>query len=242
MNEQNTEKLLRRLNYQFNDFPLFRLALIHKSYANENSADTQGDNERLEFLGDAVLDFVISDMLMESFPHLSEGDLSKLRASLVSETSLADIARELDLGPHLLMGKGEIKSGGSRKSSILSDALEAVFAAIYLDSREAEGVGAISRVIRKVFHERIKAAEQAAGYTDYKTELQELVQNRYKETVVYSIVREAGPDHQKKFVAAVSFANEEFGRGAGGSKKQAEQAAAKKALDDFHGGILKIDL
>lgn len=242
MNERHAQQLLRRLDYQFNDPALFTLALTHKSYANENPGNTAGDNERLEFLGDSVLGFVISDKLMELFPHLSEGELSKTRANLVSEASLADIARELELGPLLLMGKGEIKSGGPDKSSILCDALEALIAAIYLDSRNQEGVGAIGRVIEGVFLERIQAAEHTLRYTDYKTELQELVQNRYKDTVAYNIVQEAGPDHEKEFVAAVSFRRIELGRGAGGSKKQAEQAAAKQALDDFSSGNLKVDL
>lgn len=242
MNERHAQELLRRLDYQFNDPALFKLALTHKSYANENPGHTTGDNERLEFLGDAVLGFIISDKLMEFFPHLSEGELSKTRASLVSEVSLAGIARELELGRLLLMGKGEIKSGGPGKSSILCDALEALFAAIYLDSRNQAGVAVIGEVIERVFLERIQAAEQTVRYTDYKTELQELVQNRYKDTVIYSIVREGGPDHEKEFVAAVSFRQMEFGRGAGRSKKHAEQAAAKQALDDFHSGSLKFDL
>lgn len=242
MNEQHARELFRRLDYQFNDLSLYRQALTHKSYANENPSEVAGDNERMEFLGDSVLGFVISHLLMEAFPHLSEGELSKTRANLVSEAGLAGIARELELGRHLMMGKGEIKSGGPEKSSILSDALEALFAAIYLDSHGREGIAAISRVIERIFSRRIHTAAQSLRYTDYKTELQELVQNRYKDTVVYSIVQEAGPDHEKEFVAAVSFRNTEFGRGGGRSKKQAEQAAAKQALDDFHSGSLKIDL
>lgn len=240
MDKPSADSLFQRLDYRFSDSSLFRLALVHRSYANENPGDSGGDNERLEFLGDAVLDLVISEMLMEEYPHLSEGDLSKIRAHLVSESGLAIIARELDLGAYLRMGRGESKSGGPQKSSILSDALEALFAAIYLDSREREGVGAVSRVIRKIFADRVERAQQSARYTDYKTELQELVQNRYKDTVVYTIVQEAGPDHEKQFEAAVSFRNREFGRGNGRSKKQAEQAAAKKALDDFLSGSLTI--
>ena len=242
MNEPHAQELFLRLDYRFKDLSLFRQALTHKSYANENATSSIGDNERLEFLGDAVLDFVISNLLMEAFPELAEGELSKIRASLVSEPSLADIARGLDLGRHLLMGKGELKSGGPQKNSILSDAMEAILAAVYLDSREQEGVHAIARVVHTLFQDRVKAAGQDVGGTDYKTELQELVQNRYKDTVVYSIVREAGPDHEKEFVAAVSFNQTEFGRGTGRSKKQAEQAAAKQALDEYRSGSLKIDL
>lgn len=239
METKGAERLFRRLNYRFADPSLFQQAVSHKSYANENPSRVAGDNERLEFLGDAVLDFVISELLMARFPHLSEGELSKLRAHLVSEVSLAGLARELDLGACLLMGKGEAKSGGREKSSILADGLEALFAAIYMDSRETGGSAAIGGIIEALFASRIEEAEHSLHFTDFKTELQELVQSRYKETVAYRIIREAGPDHEKHFEAAVSFQNREFGRGKGRTKKQAEQAAAKSALDAYQHGSLK---
>ncbi|MCZ6558975.1 MAG: ribonuclease III [SAR324 cluster bacterium] len=233
-------RLFERLNYRFSDPSLFRQSVAHKSFTNENPTLIKGDNERLEFLGDAVLDLVISELLMSRYPHLSEGELSKIRAHLVNEAGLAEIARELNLGECLLIGKGEAKSGGPRKNSILADALEALFAAIYLDSRDAQGTNAVCKVIDTLFSERMAVAEQTLLFTDYKTELQELVQRRYKETVNYAIIREVGPDHEKQFEAVVSFRDREFGRGTGGSKKQAEQAAAKEALQIHRQGGLNL--
>ncbi len=198
------------------------------------------DNERLEFLGDAVLDFLVSDLLMERYPALPEGELSKLRASLVSEPGLAGLARELELGRLLRMGRGEARSGGREKNSILANALEALFAAIYLDSRETAGLHDVAAAIGALFAPRIGEADEARQHTDYKTELQELVQKRYKETVAYTITREVGPDHDKHFEAAVSFREREFGRGTGRSKKQAEQEAARNALEAFLHGSREI--
>ena len=143
------EKLSLRLGYRFRDTSLLRLALTHRSFSNENPDEAPEDNERLEFLGDAVLDFLISDFLMERFPAHAEGDLSKLRASLVSEPGLAEIARKLELGPLLRVGKGEARSGGPDKNSILSDALEALLAAVYLDSRERSGMRSEERRVGK---------------------------------------------------------------------------------------------
>ncbi len=234
------ENLSLRLGYRFRDTSLLRLALTHRSFSNENPEEAPEDNERLEFLGDAVLDFLISDFLMERFPDHAEGDLSKLRASLVSETGLAEIARKLELGPLLRMGRGEAGSGGPDKSSILSDALEALLAAVYLDSRDASGTEEIGALVRALFGERVAAVGQNLRFTDFKTELQELVQKRYKDTVTYRITREAGPDHEKEFEAAVSFRGQEFARGSGHSKKQAEQVAAREALQAIMDGELKI--
>ncbi len=234
------ENLSLRLGYRFRDTSLLRLALTHRSFSNENPGEAPEDNERLEFLGDAVLDFLISVLLMEQFPGHAEGDLSKLRASLVSETGLAEIARKLELGPLLRVGKGEARSGGPDKNSILSDALEALLAAVYLDSRDASGMEEIGAVVRALFGGRVAPAEQNLRFSDFKTELQELVQKRYKDTVTYRITREAGPDHEKEFESAVSFRGQEFARGSGHSKKLAEQAAAKDALQAIMGGELKI--
>ncbi len=233
MNTPVTENLFKKIKYTFKDPSLFQLSITHKSFSNENPGKAKGDNERLEFLGDAVLDFVISDLIMEKFTTLSEGDMSKIRASLVSESCLADIARELDLGASLFMGKGEEMSGGREKNSILSDSLEALFAAIFLDSKSSKGIGEIQRVIREIFLERIEEAENSLGTTDFKTELQELVQKRYKDIVSYRITRETGPDHDKTFETAVVFRNQEYARGMGHTKKQAEQEAARKMLNEF---------
>ena len=241
MDEQDTAPLFERLGYTFQDLSLFRQSITHKSFANENPDKKSGDNERLEFLGDAVLDLVVSDLLMERLAESSEGELSKLRARLVSATALAEIARELGLGAYLRMGKGEELSGGREKNSLLADALEALLAAIYLDSRGRNGMTEVARVIEALQARNLESAVQERGGVDFKTELQEVVQKRFKETVRYRVTREDGPDHDKRFEVNVSFKEREFGRGAGRSKKQAEQAAAKQALEDFRSGKLRME-
>ena len=241
MDEQDAAPLFERLGYTFQDLSLFRQSITHKSFANENPDKKSGDNERLEFLGDAVLDLVVSDLLMERLAESSEGELSKLRARLVSATALAEIARELGLGAYLRMGKGEELSGGREKNSLLADALEALLAAIYLDSRGRNGMTEVARVIEALQARNLESAVQERGGVDFKTELQEVVQKRFKETVRYRVTREDGPDHDKRFEVNVSFKEREFGRGAGRSKKQAEQAAAKQALEDFRSGKLRME-
>jgi ribonuclease-3 len=233
MEREREQRLFERLGYTFADAGLLRLCLTHKSYANENPQAARGHNERLEFLGDAVLDFVVSDLLFARFPELSEGELSKLRASLVTESSLAEIARDIDLGDLLLIGRGEDQSGGRNKSSILSDALEALLAGVYLDSKAAGRGQAVSGVIERLIVPRLDAVGGDSAPMDFKTELQELVQKLYRETVRYRIIQELGPDHEKTFEAAVMYKDREFGRGRGRSKKQAEQAAAKTALESL---------
>jgi ribonuclease-3 len=232
------QDLCERLGYTFANGKLFELCLTHSSFANENPtpAPVPQHNERLEFLGDAVLDLVISDFLFERFPELSEGALSKLRASLVAEGSLAEVARELRLGERLRIGRGEELSGGRDKSSILSDALEALLAGVYLDSRDSEGIAAVRRVIAGLFERRLAAAAEALPALDYKTELQERMQKTHKEPVRYRVLNEDGPDHDKTFEVAVTFHDRELGRGRGRSKKQAEQAAAQQALQGLHAG------
>ena len=230
MRTKELEALFQRAGYRFRDGSLAAQALTHKSYSNENPRQAPEHNERMEFLGDAVLDFVISDLLMSGYPELSEGHLSKMRAGLVSEPALASVARDLGLGAHLRMGRGEAHSGGQDKDSILSDALEALFAAIYLDSAPTDGVATIRQVVGRLFGERLRKAGGQRQLADFKTELQERVQKHYKETVRYSITRERGPDHEKQFDAAVSLQNRELGRGSGRTKKQAEQEAARRAL------------
>jgi ribonuclease-3 len=223
------------LGYRFRDPSLFEQAVTHRSLVNESPARAAMDNERMEFLGDAILDFVITELIMERHQRLSEGQLSKLRASLVSEPSLAELARGLGLGTHLRLGRGEELSGGRDKPSILSDALEALIAAIYLDSKDAEGIAAVAGVVRGLFLPRIEGAEAARRSTDYKTELQELVHKRWKERVTYRVLREEGPDHDKQYEVAVYVEDREFGRGRGRSKKESEQAAARDALGaHFH--------
>jgi ribonuclease-3 len=231
MERPQEQRLFEKLGYAFADPALFQLCLTHKSFANENPHAGGGHNERLEFLGDAVLDFVVSDLLVDRHPDLAEGELSKMRAGLVTESSLADIAREIGLGDLLRIGRGEDQSGGRNKSSILSDALEALLAGVYLDSKSGTGSAAVYRVIERLFASRMEGGAAEPGSFDFKTELQERVQKAFRETVRYRIVQEEGPDHEKTFEAAVIFRDREHGRGRGRSKKQAEQAAAKSALD-----------
>ena len=231
MESAGVDTLTRKIAYLFSEPALLHLALTHKSFANESAEAGAPHNERLEFLGDAVLDFVISDLLMARHATLSEGDLSKLRANLVNERGLAEIARELGLGQHLRLGRGETATDGHDKDSILSDALEALFAAIYLDSKAAHGTAEIHRVIEALFGARI--ADRARRQVDYKTELQEWVQRTHKDNVAYRITSEAGPDHEKQFEVAVLFQHRKVGRGVGRSKKIAEQAAAREALEAF---------
>lgn len=226
-------RLQQRLGYTFADPALLRQALTHRSHANENPDDTGGHNERLEFLGDTVLDFVVSDELMARHPDRPEGELSKFRASLVSEPALAEIARDLSLGEALRMGRGEELSGGRHKDSLLSDALEALLAAVYLDSRHRDGMAAVRRTVLALFAGRLDQPSRVPSLRDFKTALQEAVHRRYKDTVSYGIVRESGADHEKVFEVAVRFRGSELGRGTGRSKKQAEQAAARVALQQL---------
>lgn len=225
-----TDRLAPRVGYLFSDPGLLLLAMTHRSYANEHPEEAPAHNERLEFLGDAVLDLVVSDLLYERYPGLTEGELSKLRASLVSEASLASLAKELDLGSALRVGRGEASSGGRTKASLLSDALEAVIAAIYLDSGPGRGIEAVRNLVARWIGARIEHAMDTTEVVDFKTELQEWAQKRYKEPVHYRIVAEDGPDHERNFEAAVLLQERELARGRGRSKKQAEQAAARAAL------------
>ena len=231
LEEDELRGLEERLGHVFETPALLKQSLTHKSHANEFPRESPGHNERLEFLGDAVLDFVISDRLMIEHPDQPEGNLSKERATMVSESALAAIARKLDLGSHLLMGKGEEASGGRDKDSILSDALEAVLAAVYLDSRESGGTAVVERVIDRLFMPQIRAGDNLSRFVDYKTELQEHIQKLHRAPVRYVILREEGPDHEKQFESAVFLKDRELGRGEGRSKKQAEQAAARRALN-----------
>jgi len=222
------EALQRHIGYRFSQPELLIQALTHKSYAHENQLT---DNERFEFLGDAILQFIISDILMRKYPALPEGMLSKFRAVLVSENGLRQLAETIKLGQYLFIGKGEESTGGRQKSSILSDALEALLAAVFLDSRSCCGITAITRIIENLFAEEIKKAENIYTSIDYKTDLQEFVQKNKLGTLRYEIIGESGPDHNKEFVTALLVANEIFGIGRGKSKKTAEQAAAINAIE-----------
>ena len=215
----------QRIGYTFNDPELLTRALTHKSYANENKVLTH--NERMEFLGDAVLNLIVSEFLMKTCPDSTEGDLSRLRAAVVSEPALAQIAREIGLGSHLLLGRGEEQTGGRNKASLLADCLEALIASIYLDA----GKDAAQNFVLRFFEEVIKRTCTSGSTLDYKTVLQELCQERLKRLPEYRVSSETGPDHQKQFEVAVSINGQESGRGTGKSKKEAEQRAAKEALE-----------
>ena len=227
MTAQDLGLLQDALGYRFKNIGFLREALQHSSYVNEQREPAMADNERLEFLGDAVLDLVISHMLMKGFPETREGDLSRMRATIVNESRLAEMAHDLGLGQHLLLGRGEVMSSGQEKSSILADALEAVYAAVYLDG----GFPAAFEVIRKQFSETVSHVEEGLSTEDFKSRLQELVQLRFKTIPDYTVVAESGPDHDKTFEVRVTIGTILSADGRGKSKKAAEQAAAGDALE-----------
>jgi ribonuclease III len=204
-------------------------ALTHKSYANEHRDEGAGDNERLEFLGDAVVDLLVSHRLMDRFPDAREGDLSKMRAGVVDEAGLAAMARALGLGDLLRLGRGEEMTGGREKASLLADAMEAVIAAVYLEHGIGPALGLVDRFLEESF------ARAVAGTLDrdWKTQLQELVQGRLRATPRYRVAGERGPDHAKVFEVELEVAGEVLGRGSGRSKKDAEQVAARIALEEL---------
>lgn len=220
------KELEKKLNYTFRDPALLSEALSHSSYANEHRAAHLNSNERLEFLGDSVLGFVTAEFLFVQHPDLPEGDLTRIRAALVCEQSLYEVARKLELGKYLKLGRGEEAGGGRERTSILADATEAVFAAVYLDG----GIGAASQLIHRVLLDAEKEEVVEERRRDYKTALQELVQRTPGRTITYQLVEETGPDHCRVFVMEVSVDGQVSGRGEGRSKKEAEQAAAKAAL------------
>lgn len=222
--------LQKRIHYRFRSLDLLDHGLKHRSFAHENLEAGSEDNERLEFLGDAVLDLVVSHLIMERHPDYSEGDLSRLRAAVVNELRLARIAKELDLGEYLLLGKGEEASKGREKNSILAASLEAVLAAVYLDG----GFKKSFKVISELFSPYLEIAEKEGFYHDFKTKLQEVSQEALKSTPRYLLTKEFGPDHDKVFGVKVVIKEKVAGVGAGKSKKEAEQRAAQRTLQSFH--------
>ncbi|MBQ3052609.1 MAG: ribonuclease III [Clostridia bacterium] len=218
------DSLENKLNYKFNNKALLLNALTHSSYANEVRKGITS-NERLEFLGDSVLSIIVSDYLFKNFPNMPEGELTKLRASLVCEKSLCGFSRSLDIGSYLKLGKGEDKGGGRERDSILADAFEAVLAAMYLDGGMEV---ARKHVLRFVLPELEHTDDEV--FKDYKTALQEIIQRNPEESVTYILTDETGPDHNKQFTVEVHLNSNVIGSGRGKSKKQAEQMAAKQAL------------
>ena len=223
------DSLQTALGYRFKNHFLLEEALTHKSYANEQKTASPPHNERLEFLGDAVLSLIISEQLATLLPQSSEGALSKLKARLVSEAVLAAIARGLTLGSCLRLGRGEELSKGREKDSLLADALEAVVAAVHLDG----GVDAARQIVARLFTKEfalVVTQQHRPGAEDYKTQVQEWCQQQFESLPTYAVVRESGPDHDKLFEVEVTVNGEVVGRGTGRSKKEAEQSAAKQAL------------
>lgn len=218
--------LEERLSYSFRNRALLETALTHSSYANENRASGIVCNERLEFLGDSVLGVTVADFLYRHFPDMPEGRMTRLRAELVCEQSLHRVALELHLGDYLRLGKGEEHNGGRGRASILSDAVEAVIAAMYLDA----GMETAAEFIHRCLLDDVRAIETPT-FTDYKTSLQELVQRHSGQVLSYELVGEEGPDHAKTFRVQVCLNGEPLGRGTGRTKKEAEQTAAANALE-----------
>jgi ribonuclease III len=239
MTRTDDSELEERLGYRFQDRELLEGALTHSSAASDLRASCGGetahrakleDNERLEFLGDAVLELLTREYLLEKFPEWSEGQLSKSRARIVNARSLAAAARRLAIGEHLRLGRGEEKTGGREKPALLADAFEAVVAAIYLDG----GLGAARKVLQRVlFEQTLEARGEAVAESDQKSALQEFLQGRGQSPAEYRLAGESGPDHQKVFQVEVWAGGKCLASGAGGTKKEAEQRAARSALEQF---------
>jgi ribonuclease-3 len=220
-----SDALEASLGYPFRDRRHLETALTHRSYANEQT-EPPDHNERLEFLGDAVMSLVVGHLLMEQFPYWSEGELSKARSRLVSEAGLADLAQTFDLGAHLRLGRGEARTGGRAKPSVLADAMEAVAAAIFLDA----GFDATQEVLRRWFTDRVASVDVGLRTRDAKTALQELVQGSHRRTPTYAMVEASGPDHEKSFTVVLCVEERPVATGVGRSKKDAEQNAAAAVL------------
>ena len=218
-------ELERAIGYRFKNITLLQNALAHSSYANERWHNSLLSNERLEFLGDAILGMTVAKYLYQTFPDRPEGELTRMRADMVCEQTLAKVAARINLGKHLLLGNGEEQGGGRTRNSILADAVESVIAASYLDG----GMEAAQRFIEQFI--LVEVPVKKLHNTDYKTALQELVQQKKNQVLSYALVGESGPDHDKQFDVEVSLNGQVVGTGTGSSKKRAEQDAARVALE-----------
>ena len=214
------------IHVKFKEKSLLNRALIHRSYVYESSTDKIKDNERLEYLGDSVLGLIVNEYLFRRFEDYPEGDLAKIKSAVVSEATLAKVARDINLGTYLLMGKGEELSGGRDRSSILANSFEALIGAVYLDS----GLRECRRFILSLLKKDIERIDRMTYLRDPKTTLQEYVQKRYKERPVYEVVEERGPDHKKEFIVRLIIKGSEVSRGVGSSKRKAEMLAAEQIL------------
>ena len=226
MDTANQLNIEQQIDYEFRSKELLAEALRHSSYVNEQPNSDLRDNERFEYLGDAVLNLIVGHILMERYPHLREGDLSRIRANLVNENQLAIMARAISLGTSLQLGKGEIQTNGMEKNSILAGAFEALMAAVYLDG----GFKVAFKIIERTFTPFLDPVHSAIDRHDYKSRLQEWVQERHGAIPVYKVIREEGPDHDKTFWVSVHVFDIET-EGTGKNKKTAEQDAARNALD-----------
>ena len=226
MNSGKLERLQENIKYKFNNIELLKTALTHTSYAYDHEIQS---NEKLEFLGDSILEFVSSQYIYKNYPKLKEGEMTKVRATVVCESSLYKVAGIHDFSDFLYIGKSEQHSKGNKKPAILADSVEAVIAAMYLDG----GLEPASKFIIENLKDEIAVATQHVGEKDYKTMLQEKLQEHGKVKIVYRIVKETGPDHDKSFEAEVELNGKELARGKGKSKKLAEMGAAKKALEQL---------
>lgn len=225
----NLQRLQERLGYFFSDRAILLQSLTHTSYGHEYLSDKPAalrDNERLEFLGDAILDVILSDILLEAFPNANEGQLSKMRAAVVNEKTLAEMAKSISLFECVRLGKGEAQTGGQHKPSILSSTFEAIIAAIYLDG----GFNAVYPVVRHLFAPLFEEEGELVAFNDHKTQLQEMVQARWKVTPTYHLVQTSGPDHAKIFEVEARMNGRVLAAAHGGSKKEAEQNAARAAI------------
>jgi len=238
MEEADLNQIEQTLSYEFTDKNLLQEALRHSSYVNEQSVTGLRDNERLEFLGDAVLNLVVGHILMQRYPDLKEGELSRLRAGMVNESRLAAVAVSINLGNYIQLGKGELQTRGRKKKSILANAFEALLAAVYLDG----GFSAAFQIIETRLADLFRTIVKPTAIPDFKTQLQETVQQIHNETPAYHLIEESGPDHDKTFTARVVFASLRAD-GAGKSKKAAEQEAARLALEmlkeELSGGAIE---
>ena len=213
------------LGYRFRNIQLLQNALAHSSYANERWHNSLLSNERLEFLGDSVLGMLVAEYLYRTFPDRPEGELTRMRADMVCEQTLAAAANKIGIGEHLLLGHGEEQGGGRNRNSILADAMESVIAACFLDG----GISAALTVVQKFI--LVEVPVTRLHNVDYKTKLQELVQQKKNQTLSYALVGESGPDHDKQFLVEVSLNGNMVGSGSGSSKKRAEQSAAASAIE-----------
>ncbi|MEW9501336.1 ribonuclease III [Jeotgalibacillus marinus] len=224
--EERFQAFQQEHNIQFNDYKLLMKAFTHSSYVNEHRRKPYEDNERLEFLGDAVLELTVSHFLFERFPTMSEGEMTKLRAAIVCEPSLVIFANELNFGDLILLGKGEEQTGGRMRPALLADVFEAFIGALYLD----QGMEQVRAILAKVVFPKVNTGA-FSHVMDFKSQLQEFIQRNHSGVLSYEILKEKGPAHNREFVSRVLLGDEELGIGSGRSKKEAEQHAAQKALE-----------